>query len=264
MDIKISINNNNLDENDLARIFQVSRIRYEDDIPAVRFLGVYFDANLTFAYHTKLISAKISKALFILRSSKNFLTLKARKAVYYSLIHCNLIYCLPIWSCTTQNNLKSLTKLQKAAVRIINDDKYNAHTEPIFKKLSILPFDNLITFFNLQLMQRFKQGFLPISFNATWATNNFRRDSNFEITLRQNNDIDIPFARLSSSDRRPLVNLPRLWQNFSEENIKIIRNRPEFNQKLKKHLLNELSSIPNCSRLLCPVCHLQNITIVDE
>ena len=179
--------------------------------------------------------------------------------MYYSLIHCNLIYCLPIWSCTSQSNLKSIIKLQKAAARIIFNAKYNAHTEPIFKSLSILPLDKLIYFFNLQLMQRFKQGFLPVSFNDTWSTNNFRRDSNFEISLRNENEFAIPFARLSSSDKRPLINLPRLWQNFSDESIKIIRNRPEFNSKLKIFLLNQLSSVPNCNRLLCPVCHFQDI-----
>ena len=33
---------------------------------------------------------------------------------------------------------ESILKLQKKAVRIITLAKYNAHTEPIFKKLSIL------------------------------------------------------------------------------------------------------------------------------
>ena len=218
-----------------------------------------FDPNLNFSFHIKLIAAKISKALYILRSTKNLLTIKAKKAVYYSLIHCNLIYCLPIWSCTTQANLKPIIKLQKAAIRIICNEKYNSHTEPLFKSLSILPFDKLVYFFNLQLMQRFKQGFLPISFNDTWSTNNFHRDVNFEINLRHDNDFSIPFARLTSSEKRPLVNLPKTWQDFSEESIKILRNRNEFNTKLKKFLLNQLSSIPNCTRLLCPACHLQNV-----
>ena len=259
MNIQIYINSNNAEENLPCNVHQVTRIKQEDDTPAVRFLGVYFDPNLNFSHHIKLITAKISKALFILRSSKNFLTVKAKKAVYYSLIHCNLIYCMPIWSCTSQANLKPLIKLQKAAIRIITNAKYNDHTEPIFKSLCILPLDKLIYFFNLQIMQRFKQGFLPSSFNNTWITNDFRRDNNFEITLRHDNDFSIPFARLASSDKRPLVNLPKLWQNFTEESIKIFRNRIEFNAKLRSHLLNQLSSTPNCMRLLCPVCHLQNI-----
>lgn len=261
MDISININNNNNDEENPSLIFPVERVKQEDDIPAVRFLGVFFDPNLSFSYHIKLLKAKLAKALFIMRASKNILTLKARKAIYYSLFHCNLIYCLPIWSCTSQNLLKPITLMQKAAVRIINNSRYNDHTEPIFKCLSILPLHKLVLFFNLQLMQRFKQGFLPVLFNSTWATNNFRRNETYEISLRNENDFNIPFARLASSDKRPLINLPKTWEDFHEESIKIIRNRPEFNIKLKFFFLNELSSIPNCNRLLCHVCHLQNIQI---
>ena len=49
---------------------------------------------------------------------------------------------------------KNFTK-QKMAIRIIAGLKYNAHTEPSFKSLKILPFPDLIEFFSLQFMQRF-------------------------------------------------------------------------------------------------------------
>ena len=259
MNFNIFINNNNLNEQDPANIFSVERVKNEDDIPAIRFLGVLFDSNLNFNFHIKSIKAKLSKALYILRSTKNTLSLKARKAIYYSLFHSNLIYCLPIWSCTSQHNLKSVTILQKAAIRIVNESRYNDHSEPIFKSLSILPLNKLITFFNLQIMQRFKQGFLPTSFNDTWSTNASLRPNNFEITLRNENEFNIPFNRLSSSDTRPLFNLPRIWESFPDESIKIVRNKIEFNAKLKKYFLNELSPTPQCTRMLCPSCHLQNI-----
>jgi hypothetical protein len=105
-------------------------------------------------------------------------------------------------------------------------------------------------------MQKFKQGFLPSSFSNVWFTNEIRRDGALEITLRNRDDINIPFARLSSSSRQPLVNLPRLWENFRQEDIKIIRNKLEFKSKLKEYFLNNLSEIVICNRLLCHACHL--------
>ena len=202
MDIQIYINNNNINEFDPLKKFSIARVKQEDDVPAIRFLGVFFDPNLNFKYHIKTISAKMSKALYILRSTKNYLTQKACKAVYYSLLHCNLIYCLPIYSCTAMQNLKHLVSSQKAAVRIVFGSKYNDHTEPIFKSLSILSFHKLVHFFNLQIMQRFKQGFLPTSFSQTWTTNIYSRDPTFEITLRNQNNLNIPFSRLTSSDKK--------------------------------------------------------------
>ena len=146
------------------------------------------------------------------------------------------------------SNINALSTMQKKAIRTVALENYNAHTEPIFKNLRILPLSKLILFFNLQIMQKFKPGFLPTSFNQTWSDNRVRRGDQFEISLRNENLLNIPFARLSSSIKLPLVNLPKTWENFDYESIKIIRNKAEFNLKLKKHLLEELNDFVHCNR----------------
>ena len=50
----------------------ISCVHPSDEIPAIRFLGVYFDSNLTFQYHIKMLAAKLSKTLYILRASKMY------------------------------------------------------------------------------------------------------------------------------------------------------------------------------------------------
>ena len=250
----LKVNFNNENEDYISTIFVAERVALDSQIPAVKFLGVFFDPQLNFNYHVKHITSKLSKALYMLRCTKHFLPPKARKAVYYTLFHCHLIYCLPIWSCTSLSNLNTITTLQKKAVRIVAAENFNAHTEPIFKKLKILPLQKLTLYFNLQIMQKFKQGFLPTSFNQTWSDNRVRRGDQFKISLRNENLFNIPFARLTSSLKLPLVNLPRTWEDFKNENVKIIRNKIEFNHKLKEHLLDELSEVISCNRLFCPAC----------
>ncbi len=46
------------------------------------------------------------------------------------------------------------------------------------------------------------------------------------------------------------------WEDFPDPQIKFIHDRFGFNLKLKNHFLNQLSDVPVCNRLLCPVCHL--------
>ena len=91
----------------------ISRFSPRDDIPAIRFLGIFFDQQLNLNFHLKILSSKWSKALYILRSSKKFLTQKALKSVYYALFHSNLIFCIPIWSCASQNAIKNIQIMQK-------------------------------------------------------------------------------------------------------------------------------------------------------
>lgn len=141
---------------------------------------------------------------------------------------------------------------------MICGEKYNAHTEPLFKSSKILPFPDLITFHKLQFMQRFVQGFLPSSFNDTWKKNSIRNIGENEISLRNEDQLNIPFARLVSTEKHPLTNFPLLWEKFPEAQIKIVRKTKEFDHKLKEYFLNDLSAVTICNRLYCPSCSRTN------
>jgi hypothetical protein len=145
--------------------------------------------------------------------------------------------------------------LQKSAIRLINDAKYNSHTEPLFKSNKILPLPDLVSFFKIQFMQRFSQKFLPVSFNDVWVRNDVRTVGDNEIQLRnRNNNLQIPFSRLITTDRHPLSAFPRLWEDFPDVQIKFIRKKTEFDEKLKDFYLKDLSDVPNCNRLFCYSC----------
>ena len=126
---------------------------------------------------------------------------------------------------------------QKAAIRIINNSWYNSHTEPIFKSLSILPLTSLIAYFKIQFMFNFVNGELPGSFESTWIRNENWEGANLRPLLRNHNDIFIPPSRLTSTDKFPLFNFPRVWSSFSDRNIKNLTSKPEFYSKLKVFLL---------------------------
>jgi hypothetical protein len=256
MNLEIVMNFNNVNENRADLIFPIERVTNNSSVPAIRFLGVYFDENLNFKYHISLLTSKLSKTLFIMRSVKNLLSERALKSVYYALFHSNLIYCIQVWSSTANSNISHITTMQKKAIRLILNQKYNAHSEPLFKKLEILPLPQLISFFNLQFMQQYTQGFLPISFNNVWLLNAERHREDFVLALRNRENLNVPFARLQSSTNQPLIKFPRMWAQFDNEDVKILRNKLEFNKELKKHFLKKLSANITCHRLLCPSCHL--------
>jgi len=254
---QIFANYNNLNgPEDANLVYPIENITVNSTVPAIRYLGVYFDPQLNFKYHIKIISNKISRMLYFYRQVKNILTEKAKRFLYFSSIHSHLIFAIHIWSCTPDSNLNPLILKQKMAIRILNDAPYNAHTEPLFKSCAILPLKSLSEYFKIQFMQKFTQGFLPPSFEEVWITNKIRRAEQDQVELRNNDDIDIPFARLSSTQRQPLTGFPRLWSNFPDERIKFIRNVVEFNNELKLYYLNRLNSSPICNRLLCPHCHI--------
>jgi len=239
-------------------LYPIENVTTNSTIPAIRYLGVYFDPQLNFKYHISTVVNKISKMLYFYRQAKNVLTARAKRFLYFSSIHSHLIFAIHIWSCTTESSLNPLIIKQKMAIRILNDASYNAHTEPLFKSCGILPLKQLCDYFKVQFMQKFTQGFLPSSFDDVWISNKIRRAGQDQVELRNNDDINIPFARLASTQRQPLTGFPKIWSSFPDERIKFIRNVVEFNHELKMYYINLLSSKPNCTRLLCPHCHLPN------
>ena len=127
---------------------------------------------------------------------------------------------------------------------------YNAHTEPLFKKLNVLPLPKLCLFFKLQFFQHFKQGFLPDALKNMWIHNRERNPDRLH-RLRNENEIHNFTSRLSHFENFPLYCIPSLWSSFSNENVKIQRNKLEFNQLLKKHLLEELNESYSTPALVC-------------
>ena len=85
--------------------------------------------------------------------------------LYYSLIYPYFYYCNIVWASTYKTNLRRLVILQKRIIRIINKSHFNAHTEPIFKDLGILKFNDIHLLQLGQFMYSCKNLFLPPKFN---------------------------------------------------------------------------------------------------
>ena len=96
---------------------------------------------------------------------------------------------------------------------------------------------------------------MPNALKNMWILNRERNPDNL-YRLRNENEIFIFKSRLSHFENFPLYCIPSLWLSFNNENVKIQRNKIQFNNLLKKHLLDELNESYTCSRLLCPQCHL--------
>ena len=93
--------------------------------------------------------------------------------LYYSFIHPYLTYCILVWGAANNCYKDSLFKLQKRlrAARILDSAQYYGHTEPIFKKLKILPLVKLHKFIDIIFMFQFRNYMLSEIFNEIFEQN---------------------------------------------------------------------------------------------
>ncbi len=112
--------------------YNIERIHNEGETKNFKLLGILFDEYLSFDAHINQLCSKISKSLFCLNRVKNFITPDIRKMLYFAMIHSHIMYCICIYSCANTTSLNPLRIKQKAAVRVIANAGYRAHTAPLF------------------------------------------------------------------------------------------------------------------------------------
>jgi len=258
--VNLYVDNNNCNQNDPLLKSPLTQVSPQSPSPYIKFLGVLIDPDLTFKHHITHLSNNISKGLYFIRSARNYLSPFCLQSLYYTLIHSHLTYAPQIWGCSSPTLLKPLINKQKMAVRLITNSKYNSHSEPIFKKLNILPLEKLILYFNVKFMHEFNYKFLPVIFRDYWLTNrDVRLINNNDRELRNDSELLVPYCRLSNSRKFPYYNLPVIWNSFENNPLIIIRDRNKFKLKLKEFLLSTLNSSEICGRLFCHACSNLNI-----
>ena len=96
------------------------------------FLGLTIDENMSWKAHTQKIANKISRSLGVMSSLKNFLPRQILLTLYNWLIFPHNIQYY-----SGGLNLDELQVSKNGPFRLISRSKYNAHSEPIFKKTVI-------------------------------------------------------------------------------------------------------------------------------
>ena len=129
------------------KVFKLERIYNDSPIKgnnSYKLLGIYLDEHLSFHYHCNHVKNKVAQSNFIISRAKNFLSQSS--PLYYALVHPHLLYCLPIYACTTAKNINMLELLQRKAIGNITNSNYTAQTAPLFNSLKIIPLKHLISF----------------------------------------------------------------------------------------------------------------------
>ena len=124
------------------------------------FLGTMLHENLSWNCHIQKIASKIACVVGTINRLKRFLPCDILKTIYNALIQPHLNFGILLWG----TNTKRILKLQKWAVRAMTCSKYNAHTEPIFKKLKILRVDDIYKLTAIKFYYKFENNLLPQSF----------------------------------------------------------------------------------------------------
>ena len=131
-----------------------------DRVQNFNFLGLYFNEHLFWKPHIDIVANKLIKFSGVINRLKIFLPIHILRTLYYSMVQSRLTYGILAWGFEYQR----FVKLQKRFLRIISLSNYNAHTEPIFKRLEIITIKNLFDLNCLKVVYNYKKEELPDHF----------------------------------------------------------------------------------------------------
>ena len=110
--------------------------------------------------------------LGVMNRLKRYLPMAAIKLMYDSLILSHLQFGITCWGF----DWNRIFKLQKRAMRIMTNKKFNAHTEPIFKELKMLKIKDIFNIQCLKFWFKFENNCLPSFFKSILKYNHELHD----------------------------------------------------------------------------------------
>ena len=158
---------------------------------------------------------------------------KTLVTLYYSFIYPYLHYGIISWGYTTNNYLDPLIKIQKRAIRMISSASWDAHSDPLFKKLYLLNLKNIYVLNVMLFMYKFKKGLLPSLFDTMFVLNT---EIHGHFT-RQYNCYHSPVWRLEVRRRTISVQGPYFW-NLIRKKIDCNCSISTFKFRIKSFLIN--------------------------
>ena len=171
----------------------------------------------------KKIANKISHILNVMDRLKRYLPISAMKLMYDSLILSHLLFGIANWGFEWDH----ISKLQKRALRIMTNSKYNAHTEPLFKQLHLLKVNDIFDVQCLIFWYKFVNKKLPNYIRDMFKYNYELHD----IGTRSHDRLHLYPTRTSGARNVLKYHIPALPNKFPEYLI----------DRIKTHSLNSIS-----------------------
>ena len=212
------------------------------------YLGLQLSNDLNWDKHKCVISLKLTKTIGVLNRLRYEYPEEILLTLYNTLILPHLNYCILLWGANTGN----IHKLQKKTLRIISNNKFLAHTEPICKSLNLLKVQDIYQLAILKFYFKLINNELPQYFDS------------FTPTLSMGvNHYNI---------RNPCRQLPKIYYEFPKQSLRyklnVVLNETDsnliskaetislyqFKLLIKSNMINKYKDI--CEESNCYVCNL--------
>ena len=171
-------------------------------VTEIKFLGVFFDQNLSFKKHINYLCQRLARISSLIYRVRDLMPLHVRKIMYHAHVFSILNYCNLIWANTYPSHLIPLVRQHKRIIRNVARAEFYAHTEPLYKELKILNVENI------------RKMALAIHFFKNRSDYQPLLQANHSYSTRHRNRLRTPIHSHALFQNSFLYHAPRYWNDI--------------------------------------------------
>jgi hypothetical protein len=207
-----------------------SSIRIDKDFTT---LGVTLDSTLSFTKHVKQTASSSYFHLRALRHVRHLLSDANAKTIGAALIHSKLDYANSILHDTSQDNIKTLQRVQNSLARIVSSPSHPMPSEKLLSSLHWLPLKSRITFkiacLTHTALYDHQPSYLVQLLHPYHPPRSLRSSDQLLLT--------VPRTHFRITDRSFDVAAPKIWNSLPYD-IRILNSSSAFRSSLKTYLFD--------------------------
>ena len=201
---------------------------------SVKYLGVLIDNNLNWKPHIQQTKLKIAKSIGVLSRLRHLASKEILVSIYNAFIQPHLNYGIINWGGTYTSILEPLRKVMKHAVRLITFQPRTAHSQPLFKKLRILCFDDCYRLESAKFMHDINNNMLGKQFCDLFLLTKCKHNMN---TRQATSGLfSQPALRTNSKKNSIINNGVKIWNDIPLD-IRQFKSKINFKKKYRLWLL---------------------------
>ena len=218
-----------------------------EQVTEFNFLGLTVNENMNWNSLTQKNANKISRTLGVMNRLKRYLTLSTMKLMYDSLILSHLQFGITNWGFEWDR----ISKLQKRALRIMTNSRYNAHTETLFKQLHLLKVKDIFEIQCLKFWYIYVNNKLPNYFRNMFTYNH----ESHEIETRNHDRLHLYPTSTSGARNVLRHHVPELLNKFPLHLVDRFKTHSLYSvsHHIKCYLINLYSY--DCDEIDCYICN---------
>ena len=202
----------------------------------IRYLGILVDENMKWDSHVLHVASTISRNIGVMGRARFYLPPRVLALLYNSLVLPYLNNCALVWGSNYLTRLDKLIKLQKRAVRIIENKPYLHPSNQLFVKLGFLKFPDIVTEQGIYVLLNHLNRSLPLPISSMF-------DYHIPANTRLVQHFEIPFAETNYRKFALSYMAPNSWNNIICKIFNNMDDVPRNKDTLKKHLRKYLIAI---------------------